>query len=82
MKNKWNLLGLCSLAIAVAIFVFTYFLFHYIGSDGSFVSVRSEIPQKPFITLLFGIWGVMFLFSSVMSFLIGNIFCSNGNSTP
>jgi hypothetical protein len=31
-------------------------------------------PGKPFITLLFGIWGVTFLFASVMSLLVSWIF--------
>ena len=80
MKNKWNILGLCSLIIALAIFVFTYFLYHHLGPDGTFVSVFRETAEKPFITLLFGIWGVMFLFASVMSFLIGAIFFQKNKS--
>ena len=43
--------------------------------DGSFVAAYQAAPAKPFITLLFGIWGVMFLFSGVISLVIGRIFC-------
>ena len=74
MRKKWNRLAVCSFAIALVIFVFTYFLYHYFGPDGSFGSVYQETPVKPFVTLLFGIWGVTFLFSSVTSFLVGQIF--------
>ena len=74
MKKKWNVLAICSLFIAVAIFVLTYFLFHYLGADGSFTAVYQETPAKPFVTLLFGIWGVMFLFAAVISVVLGRIF--------
>lgn len=76
MKKKWNALAVCSFIIALAIFLFTYFLFHHMTPEGSFVATYQAMPAKPFITFLFGIWGVMFLFSAVMSFVIGQIFCS------
>lgn len=74
MRKKWYSLSICSFIIALAIFVFSYFLYHYMGPDGKFISTYCETPEKPFVTLLFGIWGVTFLFSSVMSFLVANIF--------
>ena len=70
MRKKCNILGVCSFVIALVIFAFTYYLFHYIGGEGAY----HEEPIKPFVTLLFGIWGVMFLFASVMSFVVGRIF--------
>ena len=76
MRKKWNVLALSSFAIALAIFIFTFILFHYMSPAGGLSSVYQENPAKPFVTLLFGIWGVMFLFSSVMSFLVGQIFFS------
>ena len=79
MKKKCNILALCSLALSLAIFVLTYFLFHYLSPDGGFTSVFQDIPAKPFITLFFGVWGVMFLFASVMSVLIGLIFSEKKN---
>ena len=74
------ILAVCSFIIALAIFAYTYFLFHYLGDDGNFVSVFHESPEKPFVTFLFGIWGVMFLFSSLMCFLIGIIFGTKKSS--
>lgn len=44
--------------------------------EGGFSSVYRELPEKPMVTLLFGIWGVTFQFAGVMSLLIGNIFFS------
>ena len=77
MRKKFTVLGICMFIIALAIFVFTYCLYHYLGVDGRFTDVFSATPAKPFVTLLFGIWGVTFLFASVMSFLVGIIFFSN-----
>ena len=82
MKNKWNILAVCTFAIALGIFVLTYFLYHYMGPDGRFLPVPQSAPGKPFVTLLFGIWGVMFLFSSVISVLIGMIFCPKNKTNP
>lgn len=74
MRKKCNTLGLWSCLIALAIFVFTYILFHYLSPDGGFTAVFQETAAKPFVTLLFGIWGVMFLFAGVMSLLVGKLF--------
>ena len=74
MRKKCNILALCSFALALAIFVFSYFLYHYTLPDGGFSSVYQTEPGKPLVTLLFSIWGVTFLFASVMSLLIGRIF--------
>lgn len=74
MKKKWNALAWCSLILALAIFVFTYFLYHHLTPQGGFSTVFQEEPAKPFITLLFGIWGVTFLFAAVMSALVSRIF--------
>ena len=76
MRKKCNILAACSFAIAIGIYAFTYFLFHYVGPDGQILSVYQETACKPYITLFFGIWGVMFQFAAVMSLLIGRIFFS------
>jgi len=49
-------------------------LYHHTLPGGSVTSVWQPEPGKPWITLLFSVWGVMFLFSGVMSLLIGQIF--------
>jgi hypothetical protein len=81
MKKKCTILSLCSFAIALAIYAFTYFLYHYLSPSGTFTPVFQETPAKPFVTLLFGIWGVTFHFASVMSLLIGKIFFSKENGS-
>lgn len=74
MRKKCNILAWCSLALALGIFVFTHYLYHYWLPDGTFTTVYQEIPGKPMITYLFGVWGVTFLFAGVMSALVGRIF--------
>lgn len=74
LRKKCNILALCALVLSLAIFVFTYFLFHYLSPEGGFSAVYQETPAKPYVTLFFGMWGVMFLFASIMSFMIGIIF--------
>lgn len=74
MRKKCNILALCSLALALGIFVFTYYLYHYWLPDGTFSNIPQPTPGKPWVTFLFGVWGVTFLFASVMSALVGRIF--------
>lgn len=74
MKKKCFILSACSFILALGIFLFTFYIYHYATADGVFGPVWQCSAQKPFVTLLFGIWGVTFLFSSVMSLLIAFIF--------
>lgn len=72
MKKKCCYLALCSFALALGIFLFSYILYHYMTPEG-FTVIRQTTPGKPMITWLFAIWGVHFLFAGVMSLLIGQI---------
>ena len=74
MKRKCGILSAWCFVLSLAIFVFTYVLYHYMLPTGAFTPVWQSEPGKPFVTLLFGIWGVTFLFASVMSLLIGAVF--------
>ena len=77
IKKKCIILSVCSFILALGIFVFTFHMYHHLTADFSFSPVWQTTPQKPFLTLLFGIWGVMFLFSGVMSLLISFVFFNN-----
>ena len=74
MRKKCNILAWVSLGLALGIFAFTFYLYHYCLPDGTFTVVFQTQPGKPMITYLFGVWGVTFLFASVMSALVGCIF--------
>ena len=74
MRKKCFILAIVSFAISIAIYVFTYRLYHYLGTDGAFGTVFRSEPAKPLVTFYFGAWGVMHQFAAVTSFLIGLIF--------
>ena len=73
MSKKLKKLSLWSLVLALADFVIAFVFFHFISPDGVFTPVFREEPGKPMVSLLFGIKGVLFLFSSMMSALVGRI---------
>ena len=73
MKKKCCCLAIWSFVLALAIFAFSYILYHHLGPDG-FTAIRRSEPYKPMITWLFAIWGTQFLFAGVMSLLVGKIF--------
>lgn len=73
MKKKFCILSVFSSVLFVLTSVFTYFLYHYYSAEG-FGVIWQEEPFKPFVTFLFGILATLFLFSSILSFLIALIF--------
>jgi len=74
MSKKLKKLSLWSLVLALVDFVIAFIFFHFISPDGVFTPVFREEPGKPMVSLLFGIKGVLFLFSSMMSALVNRIF--------
>ena len=79
MRKKCFTLAIVSFVMALAIYAFTYYLFHYLGADCSFGTVFYSEPQKPLVTLYVGIWGVLQQFAAVTSLLIGIIFFPKKN---
>ncbi len=76
MKKKFLILSVSSFILFVLIQIFTYFLYHYYTAGG-FGNVFHAEPYKPFVTILFGILGTLFLFSAIISLLISIIFYKN-----
>ena len=74
MKKKCNILAICTFVLAVAAFAVSYILYHYMLPGGALTPVWQSQPGKPFITAMVAALGVLFLFSSIMSLLIGWIF--------
>lgn len=75
-RKRFFVLALCCLVLALGIFGFSHFLYHYVNADFSLSAVYLTEPQKPMVTWLFAIWGVCFLFAGVFSLLLGIIFGS------
>ena len=76
MKKKFLIFSGVSSAISLAVFTFSYYLYHYYSESG-FGTVWHEVPAKPLITELFAELGVLFLFCGIASFLISLIFFSD-----
>lgn len=76
MKKKLLLLSRWSFALAFGVFALSYCLYHYLSPGGTFTSVYQTAATKPVVTLLVAIWGVLFLFTGVLSRLIAHIFFS------
>ena len=77
MKQKFKTLSLWSFVLALAIFVFSYFLYHYVTPEGAITLTYHPGPGKPLITELFAILGTLFLFSGILSAMIARIFFSD-----
>ena len=76
MKKKCNRLALWSFLLALMIFGVSYVLYHYMLPGGFFTTVWQPVPGKPVVTILLAVLGVLFLFSGILSLLIGHIFYS------
>lgn len=74
MKQKFKKLSGWSFALAMAIFLFSYVLFHYVTPEGTLTMVYSQEPGKPLLTELWANLGVLFLFSSITCRMIAGIF--------
>lgn len=77
MRKKIKMLSIVSFISSIVIFLFNYVMFHYMGKDGKFSKEFKKEPEKPFVTLLFGILGTLFLFGSFISSLIAKIIFSD-----
>ena len=78
-RKKLNKLSLSCLFLALAIFAFSYFLYHYVTKGFLLSPVKLLKAEKPMVTLLFSILGTCFLFASIISAMIASIFYSDKN---
>ena len=74
MRSKLYKLSIVSFVIAFCIFLLSFYIYYFVRSEFSFTFIYKATPDKPYIVLLFGILGVLFLFSSIMSLAVKNIF--------
>ena len=76
MRSRLNKLSIASFVIAFCIFLLSFYIYHFVRTDFSFTFIYKATPDRPYIVLLFGILGVLFLFSSIMSLVVKKIFFS------
>lgn len=77
--TKKNLLrlSLVCLIIGIAVLAIAYFFFHFVTDEGITLVWHPE-AGKPFVTDLIGTLGVLFIWSSAMSFISAFIFFGKG----
>jgi len=72
-RKNFLKLSLTTFVVGILLLAFTYFFYHFATDAGISLVWHKEIG-KPFVTNLLGVFGVLFVWASVMSFLIGVIF--------
>ena len=73
MKKNFLTLSLITAIISVVVFALAFFIFHYVTDAGITFIYHAE-AEKPFVANMVGIFGVLSLFTSLISLLIAFIF--------
>ena len=76
-RKKMYKLSWSCLVTALGVFMFSYFLYHYVTADLRISPVWLAEPQKPMVTWLFAILGVFFLFGCIFSLYAAHILYSD-----
>ena len=73
--NKKNLLKFSwiTLVIGLSVLAVAYFFFHFVTDEGIQFIWRPEV-EKWYVTLLIGMFGVLFVFASAISWLSALLF--------
>lgn len=76
MNQKCKTLARWCFCLALVTFVLSYLIYHFTLPGGFFTITLQwqSTPGKPFVTNMVADLGVLFLFGSIMSLLVGKIF--------
>ncbi len=74
-KKSLQRLSLITLIIGLIVLAIAYYFFHFV-TDSGFTLTFHEEAGKPFVTDLIGIFGVLFIWSSAISFIFSLVFFS------
>ena len=72
-KKKLLKFSLITFIIGICVLLIAYFCFHFVTDQGITLIWHAE-AGKPFVTILIGIFGVLFVFSSVISLIVALVF--------
>ncbi len=72
MRNKLFKLSLWQAIIAIVVFIFNYFFYHFVTDEGITFIWQPE-AGKPFVTDLIGSLGALFIFGSIVTLLVAFI---------
>ncbi|MBE7077702.1 MAG: hypothetical protein E7377_03235 [Clostridiales bacterium] len=75
-KQKLLKLSLITLIIGVIVLFLAYFCFHFVTDEGITFVWHAE-AGKPFVTILIGVFGVLFMWTSAMSLILALVFCND-----
>ena len=73
MKKKVQKFSLICLIIGLVLFGISYYFFHFVTDDGFTLTFHEE-AGKPFVTQMIADLGVLFVFSSALSFIASLLF--------
>lgn len=78
-KKNFQKLSLITLITGLIILIISYFTFHFVTDEGITLTWHPE-AGKPYVTILIAIFGVLFIFSSAISFIISQVFFKEDNN--
>ncbi len=78
-KKNFQKLSLITLITGLIILIISYFTFHFVTDEGITLTWHPE-AGKPYVTILIAIFGVLFIFSSALSFIISLVFFKENNN--
>ena len=76
-KNLFKF-SIITLIIGVLVLAISFFFFHFVTDDGITLEWHEE-AGKPFVTLLIGVFGVLFVFASAISAIAALVFTEKAN---
>ena len=77
-RKKLFKFSIITLIIGIAVLLLAFLFFHFVTDAGITLTWHKE-AGKPFVSLLIGIFGVLFVFTSAISALIAAVFTEKTN---
>ena len=77
-QKKLYKFSLINLAIGIAVLAISFFFFHFV-TDTGITTVFQKEAGKPFVTMLIGVFGVLYVFASAISALAALVFFEKSN---
>ena len=72
-RKKLFKLSLITFIVGIFVLAVAFFFFHFV-TDTGISTVFQQEAGKPFVTELIGDFGVLFIFTSVISLILGLVF--------
>ena len=73
IRKKILLFSLINLIIGIIMFILTFFVFHFV-TDSGITFIYHKEAEKPFVAFMMGVFAVLCLFTSMISFIVTKFF--------